>query len=78
MLKNTRLDLVQNQPIENIPNHHFIYSDTTLLDDEYSPPTYNFKTCRSKISNTAKMTTKIKITSKLQPSPTKQYKDQHY
>ena len=39
MLRNTRLEVVQNQPIENIPNHHFIYSDTTLLDDAYSPPT---------------------------------------
>ena len=38
MLKNTRLDLVQNQPTENIWNHHFIYSDTTLLTDTYSPP----------------------------------------
>ena len=39
MLKNTRLDLVKNQPIENIPNHHLIYSDTILLDDACSPPT---------------------------------------
>ena len=38
MLKNTRINLVQNQPIEIIPNHHFIYSDTALLADTYSPP----------------------------------------
>ena len=37
MLKNTRIDLVQNQPIEIIPNHNFIYSDPTLLADTYSP-----------------------------------------
>ena len=37
MLKNTQIDLVQNQPIEIIPNHHFIFSDTTLLADTYSP-----------------------------------------
>ena len=37
MLKNTRIDLVQNQPIEVIPNHHFIFSDTNLLADTYSP-----------------------------------------
>ena len=37
MLKNSRIDLVQNQPIEIIQNDHFIYSDTTLLADTYSP-----------------------------------------
>ena len=37
MLKNTRIDLVQNQPIKIIPNHHFVFSDTTLLADTYSP-----------------------------------------
>ena len=37
MLKNTPIDLVQNQPIEIIRNHHFLYSDTTLLADTFSP-----------------------------------------
>ena len=29
MLKNTQIDLVQNQPTEFIPKYHFIYGDTT-------------------------------------------------
>ena len=37
MLKNSQIDLVQNKPIEIIPNHNFIYSDTTLLANTYSP-----------------------------------------
>ena len=37
MLKNTRIDLVQNQPIEIIPNQQFIHSDTTLLANTYLP-----------------------------------------
>ena len=37
MLKNNRTNLVQSHPIETIPNNHFIYSDTTLLADTYSP-----------------------------------------
>ena len=38
MLKNTRIDFFQNQPIKIFPDHHFIYSDTTLLADTYSSP----------------------------------------
>ena len=28
---------VQNKPIEIMPNHNFIYGDTTLLTNTYSP-----------------------------------------
>ena len=37
MLKNNRINLIQNQSTEIIPNHHFVYSDLTFLADTYSP-----------------------------------------
>ena len=61
---------------------HFIYSNTTLLTDTYSPLslsiTITLRPPGQKQANRYKLTTKINIISILQPSLIKQYKDQQY